>query len=136
MSWKTAAANTIRFLQTVMFFKGFHAVQAQRVAAKFWSKGSMSSKHVALAIQNRVSELWSVDIHPNAVLGGGMLMVRRFPPGNLSSRLLLGPRHGHRDRRDRRYRQRLHHPALRHARRHGQGTRRPASKGKGDGAAV
>jgi len=64
----------ISHVQTVMFFKGFHSVQAQRVAAKFWAKGSMSSKHVALAIQNRVSELWAVDIHPAAELGGGLLM--------------------------------------------------------------
>ena len=58
----------ISYLQTIFFFKGFHAVQAQRVAANFWKKGSMSSKHVALAIQNRVSELWAVDIHPVRVL--------------------------------------------------------------------
>jgi len=64
----------ISYIQTVMFFKGFHAVQAQRVSANFWNKGSMSSKHVALAIQNRVSELWAVDIHPAAYLGGGLLM--------------------------------------------------------------
>lgn len=64
----------ISYLQCVMFFKGFHAVQAQRVAANFWANGSMASKHVALAIQNRVSELWSVDIHPAASLGGGLLM--------------------------------------------------------------
>uniref|UniRef100_A0A7S3JTH5 serine O-acetyltransferase n=1 Tax=Aureoumbra lagunensis TaxID=44058 RepID=A0A7S3JTH5_9STRA len=64
----------ISCLQTVMFFKGFHAVQAQRVAASFWAMGSMSSKHVALAIQNRVSELWAVDIHPAAQLGGGLLV--------------------------------------------------------------
>mmetsp|Transcript_10404 Transcript_10404/g.15709 ORF Transcript_10404/g.15709 Transcript_10404/m.15709 type:complete len:321 (-) Transcript_10404:232-1194(-) len=63
----------ISCLQTVMFFKGFHAVQAQRVAASFWAMGSMSSKHVALAIQNRVSELWAVDIHPAAQLGGGLM---------------------------------------------------------------
>lgn len=64
----------ISYVQTVMFFKGFHAVQAQRVSSYFWRKGSMSSKHVALAIQNRVSELWAVDVHPAAHLGGGLLM--------------------------------------------------------------
>jgi len=64
----------ISYLQTIFFFKGFHAVQAQRVASNFWKKGSMSSKHVALAIQNRVSELWAVDVHPAADLGGGLLV--------------------------------------------------------------
>ncbi|KAJ8599746.1 hypothetical protein CTAYLR_003428 [Chrysophaeum taylorii] len=64
----------ISYLQCVMFFKGFHATQAQRVSANFWAKGSMSARHVALAIQNRVSELWAVDIHPAAELGGGLLM--------------------------------------------------------------
>ena len=64
----------ISYLQCVMFFKGFHATQAQRVSADFWRGGDLTSKHVALAIQNRVSELWAVDIHPAASLGGGLLM--------------------------------------------------------------
>lgn len=64
----------ISYLQCVMFFKGFHATQAQRVAGMFWRSGDRSDKHAALAVQNRISELWAVDIHPAAEIGGGLLM--------------------------------------------------------------
>jgi len=51
-------------------------VQAHRVAARYWrgAAGDLSYRHAALAIQNRVSELWAVDMHPNAVVGGGLLL--------------------------------------------------------------
>lgn len=65
---------TLSFLHCVLFFKGFHATQAHRVAAKLWNDGSQTSRHEALALQNRTSELWGVDIHPAAHVGGGLLM--------------------------------------------------------------
>ena len=64
----------VSYLQTCLFLKGFHAVQAQRVARTFWERGDFEGQAVAFAIQNRVSELWSVDVHPAARLGGGLLM--------------------------------------------------------------
>ena len=57
-----------------MFFKGFHATQAQRVSSIFWKSGDRADRHAALAIQNRISELWAVDVHPAAEIGGGLLM--------------------------------------------------------------
>ena len=63
----------VSYLQTCLFLKGFHAVQAQRVARTFWERGDFEGQAVAFAIQNRVSELWSVDVHPAARLGGGLL---------------------------------------------------------------
>jgi serine O-acetyltransferase len=64
----------ISYLQCIMFFKGFHATQAQRVSATFWRSGDRADRHAALAIQNRISELWAVDVHPAAEIGGGLLM--------------------------------------------------------------
>jgi len=64
----------ISTLQVLMCLKGFHATQAHRVAASLWKTGSFEEKHIALAIQNRVSELWAVDVHPAAQIGGGLLM--------------------------------------------------------------
>lgn len=51
-------------------FKGFLACQAHRVAHKLWSQGRQA---IALLIQNRVSEVFAVDIHPGAKLGRGLL---------------------------------------------------------------
>uniref|UniRef100_A0A7S3JRU9 serine O-acetyltransferase n=1 Tax=Aureoumbra lagunensis TaxID=44058 RepID=A0A7S3JRU9_9STRA len=58
------------YLQVVQFFKGFHAVQAQRCAHAIWKD---NDKNTALALQDRVNELWQVDIHPAAQLGGGLM---------------------------------------------------------------
>jgi serine O-acetyltransferase len=52
-------------------FKGFLAIQAHRVAHKLWSQGR---KILALVIQNRVSEVFSADIHPGAKIGRGILL--------------------------------------------------------------
>ena len=66
----------ISTLQVITCLKGYHAVQAHRVAAALWKTGNFEKKHVALAIQNRVSELFAVDVHPGATIGGGILMDR------------------------------------------------------------
>lgn len=52
-------------------FKGFLACQAHRVAHKLWLQGR---KVVAVMIQNRVSEVFAVDIHPGAKIGSGILL--------------------------------------------------------------
>ncbi len=49
-------------------FKGFHALQAHRVAHYLWGKGR---KPFALYFQSRVSEVFGVDIHPAARIGKG-----------------------------------------------------------------
>ncbi|PON43440.1 Trimeric LpxA-like [Parasponia andersonii] len=51
--------------------KGFLACQAQRVAHKLWLEGR---RPLALLIQNRVSEIFAVDIHPGANIGRGILL--------------------------------------------------------------
>jgi len=60
-----------RYLAVVLFFKGFQAIQAQRVAHSLWLE---DRKPLAFLLQNRISEVFHVDIHPGAVLGQGMMM--------------------------------------------------------------
>ena len=60
-----------RYLAIVLFFKGFQAIQAQRVAHSLWLE---DRKALSLLLQNRISEVFHVDIHPGAVLGQGMMM--------------------------------------------------------------
>jgi serine O-acetyltransferase len=59
------------YLMPVLYFKGFHALQSYRVAHWLWQQGRQV---LALHIQNRMSEVFAVDIHPAAKIGGGILM--------------------------------------------------------------
>lgn len=60
-----------RYLQPILFFKGFQAVQAYRVAHSLWEAGR---RDMALFIQMRVSEVFSIDIHPAAKIGKGLMI--------------------------------------------------------------
>lgn len=51
-------------------FKGFLACQAHRLAHKLWLQGR---SQLAVLIQNRVSEVFAVDIHPGARIGSGVV---------------------------------------------------------------
>jgi len=62
-----------RFLQPILFFKGFHAVQAYRIGHWLWTHGRQD---LAYFVQMRVSEVFSVDIHPAARIGKGMIESR------------------------------------------------------------
>ncbi|KAK9734929.1 hypothetical protein RND81_04G172000 [Saponaria officinalis] len=61
----------ISYIHCFLNFKGFLACQSHRIAHKLWSQGR---KPLALTIQNRVSEVFGVDIHPGAKIGTGMLL--------------------------------------------------------------
>ncbi|SDK54062.1 serine O-acetyltransferase [Microbulbifer yueqingensis] len=54
-----------------LYFKGFHALQAWRVAHWLWQQQRRS---LALFLQHRISVVFSVDIHPAATLGEGILL--------------------------------------------------------------
>jgi len=58
-------------LTPFLFFKGFHALQSYRVSHWLWGQGR---KHLALYFQNRISDLFGVDIHPAASIGRGVMM--------------------------------------------------------------
>jgi serine O-acetyltransferase len=60
-----------RLLQPILYFKGYQAVQAYRVAHYLWSKGR---RDLAYFVQMRVSEIFGVDIHPGARLGKGIMI--------------------------------------------------------------
>ena len=49
-----------------LYFKGFKAIQTHRMAHVLWRLGR---KDAARAIQSRCADLFSVDIHPAAVIG-------------------------------------------------------------------
>ncbi|KAM1758056.1 hypothetical protein ACFX11_007226 [Malus domestica] len=61
----------VSYSHCLLNFKGFLACQAHRAAHKLWSQGR---KVLALLIQNRVSEVFAVDIHPGAKIGSGILL--------------------------------------------------------------
>ena len=60
-----------RFLQPVMYFKGYQAVQAYRVGHWLWQTGR---RDMALFVQMRISEMFGVDIHPAARIGKGIMI--------------------------------------------------------------
>jgi len=60
-----------RFIQPLLFFKGFQGIQAYRVAHWLWQHGR---QELAYFIQMRVSEVFGIDIHPNAVIGKGIMI--------------------------------------------------------------
>jgi len=60
-----------RFLQPLLFFKGFQAVQAYRVAHWLWAEGR---RDLAYFFQMRVSEVFGIDIHPAARIGKGIMI--------------------------------------------------------------
>lgn len=59
-----------KYLTVLMNFKGFQAIQTHRLAHDLWIKGR---KELALFLQSRNSEVFSVDIHPGARIGQGVM---------------------------------------------------------------
>jgi serine O-acetyltransferase len=60
-----------RFIQPLLFFKGYKAVQAYRVGHWLWRTGR---RDLAYFVQMRVSEVFGVDIHPAARVGKGIMI--------------------------------------------------------------
>jgi len=60
-----------RYLQPLLFFKGYQAVQAYRVGHWLWGAGRTD---LAYFVQMRVSEVFGVDIHPAARIGRGVMI--------------------------------------------------------------
>jgi serine O-acetyltransferase len=54
-----------------LYFKGFHALESCRVAHWLWCNGR---KSLALVLQNRISVVFAVDIHPAARIGKGVML--------------------------------------------------------------
>ena len=60
---------TTRALEPLLYFKGFHAIQAHRLAHWYWGQGR---RDLALYLQSRSSEVFQTDIHPAARIGRGV----------------------------------------------------------------
>ena len=96
------------YAQPFLYYKGFHALQAYRVAHWLWNSERCG---LAAHLQNRISEAFGVDVHPAA---------------------RIGSRHHHRSWHERRHRRdgrggrQRFDPARSHVGRHRQRARRPA----------
>jgi len=62
---------TFEHVQPFLYHKGYQSLQAQRVSNWLWRHDRRS---LALYLQSRLSELYGVDIHPNATFGKGVFM--------------------------------------------------------------
>lgn len=60
-----------RYIQPILFFKGYQAVQAYRIGHWLWGQGR---KDLSYFVQMRVSEVFGVDIHPAAKVGKGLMI--------------------------------------------------------------
>ena len=59
------------YVQPFLFFKGFQALQTQRVAHWLWRQ---RRETIALYLQSRMSEVFQVDIHPATRIGSGVFV--------------------------------------------------------------
>jgi serine O-acetyltransferase len=60
-----------RYLEPLLFFKGFHALTAHRFAHALWHEGRHD---FALFLQSQASRAFAVDIHPAARFGQGIMI--------------------------------------------------------------
>ncbi|GJE70361.1 serine O-acetyltransferase [Methylorubrum podarium] len=60
---------TTRAIEPLLYFKGFHAIQAHRLAHWYWGH---DRRDLALYLQSRSSEVFQTDIHPAARIGRGV----------------------------------------------------------------
>ena len=62
---------TTRFIEPVLYYKGFHAIQTHRLAHWLLKKGR---KDFALYLQSRASVVFQCDINPAAKIGRGIFL--------------------------------------------------------------
>lgn len=60
-----------RFMDPVLYLKGFHAIQTHRLAHWLYKQGR---KDFAYYLQSRSSSIFQTDIHPAARLGSGLFL--------------------------------------------------------------
>lgn len=60
-----------RYLEPLLYFKGFHALVTYRFAHELWRQGR---NDFALYLQSQSSRIFAVDIHPAARLGKGLML--------------------------------------------------------------
>ena len=60
-----------RMIQPIMYFKGFLGIQAYRIAHWLWNSGR---RDMAMFVQMRMSECFTMDINPAARIGQGIMI--------------------------------------------------------------
>jgi serine O-acetyltransferase len=60
-----------RYLEPFLYFKGFHALVTYRFSHELWRQGR---RDFAFYLQSQASRMFSVDIHPAARLGKGLML--------------------------------------------------------------
>ncbi|MFM7085251.1 MAG: serine O-acetyltransferase [Hyphomicrobium sp.] len=60
-----------RYLEPLLFFKGFHALVTHRFAHELWRQGR---KDFAFYLQSQSSKIFATDIHPAARFGRGIMI--------------------------------------------------------------
>lgn len=60
-----------RYLEPLLYFKGFHALATHRFAHELWRQGR---RDYALYLQSQSSRIFAVDIHPGARIGLGLML--------------------------------------------------------------
>jgi serine O-acetyltransferase len=60
-----------RVIEPILYFKGFHAIQAHRLAHALWTAGRHD---FAFYLQSRSSAVFQTDIHPAARIGKGIFL--------------------------------------------------------------
>jgi serine O-acetyltransferase len=60
-----------RYLEPLLYFKGFHALVTHRFAHELWVAGR---RDFALYLQSQSSRIFAVDIHPAARVGMGIML--------------------------------------------------------------
>jgi serine O-acetyltransferase len=61
----------LRFVEPVLYFKGFHAIQTHRLANWLYTRGR---RDFALYLQSRSSSVFQTDINPAAQIGKGIFL--------------------------------------------------------------
>lgn len=60
-----------RLIEPLLYYKGFHAIQASRLAHALWRAGK---RDFAFYIQSRTSDALAADVHPAARFGKGIFL--------------------------------------------------------------
>lgn len=71
IAWMERDPACHRFIDAMLYFKGFHALQSHRVAHILWRQGRVP---LAYHLQSQVSKELQVDIHPAAQIGAGAFL--------------------------------------------------------------
>ena len=61
----------VHYSAPLLYYKGFHALEAYRVSHWLWRQNRQT---LAFCFQNRISEVFGVDIHPAARIGSGIFV--------------------------------------------------------------